>query len=160
MPVTNVRLKSCNVHGGMTARPSSRAAASIAASRRPFIRLQPDTAVMPVVVKTRLPGFALTLAISSRTSGGSGTTCARPFFVLLAGMFQVAPSSFSSPYAGDFVPPLARQQQYPEQRRERARSAGCQRRVDGFACPPKPADFVGGQHAIARLRPRGPGHTR
>ena len=36
------------------------------------------------------------LAISSRTSGGSGTTWARPFFVLLPGMFQVAPSSLSS----------------------------------------------------------------
>jgi hypothetical protein len=94
MPVTNVRLKSGNVHGGMTARPSSRAAASIAASRRPFIRLQPDTGVVPVVVKTRLLGFALTLAISSRTSGGSGTTCARPFFVLLPGMFQEAALGF------------------------------------------------------------------
>ena len=118
---------------------------------------------MPVVVKMNgLSGFAFTLAISSRTSGESGTVCARPFFVLLPGMFQVAPSSLSSParHAGNFVPPLADQQQYPEQRREQARSAGCQRRVDGFACPPKPADFVGGQHAIACLRPRGPMHTR
>jgi hypothetical protein len=57
-------------------------------------------------------------------------------------------------------PPLAGQQQHLEQRSERARSAGCHRRVDGFACPPEPADFVGGQHAIARLRPRGPVHTR
>jgi hypothetical protein len=43
-----------------------------------------------------LSGFAFTLAISSRTSGESGTVCARPFFVLLPGMFQVAPSSLSS----------------------------------------------------------------
>src|ERR1700722_415945 len=69
-------------------------------------------------------------------------------------------AQFVARHAGNFVPPLAGQQQYPEQRSERARSAGCQRRVDGFACPPKPADFVGGQHAIARLRPRGPVDTR
>ena len=81
----------------MTAWHSSRAAASIAASRRSFIRLQPDTGVVPVVVKMKgLSGFAFTLAISSRTSGESGTVCPPPFFVLLPGMFQVAPSSLSS----------------------------------------------------------------
>ena len=57
---------------------------------------QPDTGVVPVVVKMKgLSGFAFTLAISSRTIE-SGTVCARPFFVLLPGMFQVAPSSLSS----------------------------------------------------------------
>ena len=52
-----------------------------------------------------------------------------PFMMRAPGIAQ-----FAARHAGDFVPPLARQQQYPEQRRERARSAGCQRRVDGFAC--------------------------
>ena len=115
---------------------------------------------MPVVVKTRLPGFALTLAISSRTGGGSGTTCARPFFVLLPGMFQVAPSSLSSPR----VMPATSFRLWPVS--SNTLSSGANGRgapgasgVDGFACPPKPADFVGGQHAIARLRPRGPVDT-
>jgi hypothetical protein len=59
--------------------------------------LRPDTGVVPVVVKMKgLSGFAFTLAISSRTRGESGTVCARPAFVLLPGMFQVAPSSLSS----------------------------------------------------------------
>jgi hypothetical protein len=63
-----------------------------------ILHTAPATGVVPVVVKMKgLSGFAFTLAISSRTSGESGTVCARPFFVLLPGMFQVAPSSLSSP---------------------------------------------------------------
>src|SRR6516164_6383307 len=69
-------------------------------------------------------------------------------------------AQFVARHASDLVPPLAGQQQHLEQRSERARSVGCQRRVDGFACPPEPADFVGSQHAIARLWPRRPVHAR
>jgi hypothetical protein len=60
---------------------------------------------MPVVVKMKgLSGFAFTLAISSRTIE-SGTVCARRFFVLLPGMFQVAPSSLSPRRVMPAAPP-------------------------------------------------------
>jgi hypothetical protein len=67
---------------------------------------------VPVVVKMKgLSGFAFTLAISSRTSGESGTVCARPFFVLLPGCSKLRRiAQFAARHAGNFVPPLARQQ--------------------------------------------------
>jgi hypothetical protein len=147
----------------MAAWPSSRAAASIAASRRSFIRPQPDTGRRAGLVKNEgTVGLRLharnQLAHQRRERHGVRTAVFRSAARDVPSCAVIA--QFAARHAGNFVPPLARQQQYPKQRRERARSAGCQWRVDGFACPPKPADFVGAQYAIARLWPRGPVHTR
>ena len=108
--------KSCKRHAGITALAprSFFAMASIAASRRALVRVpQPDTDVVPVVVKMRgLSGFAFTLAISSRAKGARHTMCALPFFVRPPGRCHVPSScSWSRVHAGDFVPPLAGQQQ-------------------------------------------------
>jgi hypothetical protein len=169
-------------HAGMiTFGPRSPIAVmSIASSRRRFKRLQPETGVVPVVVKMKGLGFAFTTRagvagtynrselLPERRARGQLARQRGEWHNVRPAIFRSAAwkvphaviVQFVACHASHFAPSLTGQQQQFEQRSERTRATGCQWRVDCVTRRPEPSDLIVAEDAIARLRSLRPVHTR